>query len=222
MSTVLLIVPSSSFIISLSGGVSVLTVLLTGAMGAGKSSSADFLEEQPYPVFRADAQARELLKPSSPCFQSLKLLFKANGLFDLRGGIDHKKLAHEIFTYPEKRKALEDIVHPLVRQSFQLFVQNQKKQGKDKVFYEAPLLSREIFRSCDKSILLVCPEKIRKNRLIKAGWREEELDQRWAAQIPEKDIRGMADFTLDNSAELKKLHAKLRKILLVLKNEKEV
>lgn len=196
-----------------------LTVLVTGSMGAGKSAVMSFLELKLYPVFRADAQAKELLSPQSSCYSELKQLFAGDRLMGPQGSFDKKKLADLIFQSPDKRKAIENIIHPLVQESFRKFVQNQEKKGKSTVFYEVPLISKSIFDSCDKQILIVCPEEIKKRRLIKQGWTESELKKRWAVQIPESEIMDKMDFIIDNKADLKELHTQVDEILSDLENK---
>lgn len=191
-----------------------LTVLVTGSMGAGKSSAVAFLELKSYPVFKADVLAKEMLRPQSPCYHRLKQLFGEECLSVVNEGeFDKHKLAQEIFKCPEKRKAMEDIIHPLVQESFEAFIEDQKKQAQSKIFYEAPLITQDIFDSCDKRILIICPKDVQKRRLIQTGWTAQEIEERWAAQIPESEIIDQMDFIIDNSGSLRDLHTQIEKIL---------
>ncbi len=192
-----------------------LTVLITGAMGSGKSSAMAFLELKAYPVFRSDIQAKEMLKPQSPCYNRLKKLFKTC-LSGPHGKFDKQKLAEEIFKYPEKRKAMEAIIHPLVLKSFEEFAGNHKKKGQNTVFCEAPLISHNILDFFNKRILLICPQDIKEKRLIKKGWTKKEIKRRWAAQIPESEITGKMDFVIDNSGDLKSLRLQIDEILQII------
>lgn len=196
-----------------------LTVLVTGSMGAGKSSVIAFLRLKSYPVFQADVRAKELLKPQSLCYYRLKQLFGEKCLSDDGGEFDTKKLAQEIFKYPAKRKIMESVIHPLVRKSFKEFVTDQEKQYESKVFYEAPLISQSVFNSFDKCILLVCPKKVQKKRLIKKGWTAKEIEQRWAVQIPESKIIDKVDFVIDNGGNLENLHMQVKKFLSLMDKE---
>ena len=194
-----------------------LTILITGSMGAGKSSAIDFLEFKAYPVFKADTEAKEMLRPHSPCYPRLKQLFSNSFLSKLSEEFDRKKIAEEIFNYPEKRKAMEAIVHPLVQASFKKFVSYQEKQAQSMVFYEASLISQEIFNSFDKLILIVCPKNIKKRRLIKVGWTKKEIEKRWAIQIPKSKVIDKMDFIIDNSGDFKDLHTQIEKVLSLIK-----
>ena len=191
-----------------------LTLLVTGSMGSGKSSAMALLKAKSYPVFKADDQAKELLKPQSPCYHRLKQLFSEAGFSVANEEEGRKKLAQEIFSHPAKRKAVEAIIHPLVQESFKKFVEYQEKQSQNKpIFYEAPLISHDIFDSFDKRVLLICPKDIKKRRLIRKGWTDKEIEERWAVQIPESEIIDKMDFVIDNSGDLKNLNTKIDKML---------
>jgi len=197
-----------------------LKILVTGLMGVGKSSATSFFKTQNYPVYSADAQAKKLLRASSPCYKPLRAIFSHRDVFNTQGGFDNKKLAYEIFTYPERRKALEAIVQPLVRKSFYEFVKRQKSKGKNIVFYEAPLISKELLYVCNKNILILCSKKIRIKRLVQKSWVKEELQKRFEAQILESEIFDQVDFILDNSGDLQSLYQKLRDVLSLIKAER--
>ena len=67
-------------------------VLVTGSMGAGKSSVIAYLKAKACSVFQADAKAKELLNPGSPCYSRLKKLFsEEQGFVHPNGEFDKKK-----------------------------------------------------------------------------------------------------------------------------------
>lgn len=193
------------------------TVLVTGLMGAGKSSVISLLEERFYPVFKADLSAKKLLSADSPCHSSLELILGRDCISSSGKGWDRLKIAEKIFREPELKKALEAVIHPLVRSTFKAFVKQQK--DKNLVFYEAPLISEEIFSACDKSILLLCPRDIRKKRLLKKGWKEQDIEERWKFQLPDSKAVEKADFVIQNRLCLEDLSIQLEKILSLLDSD---
>ena len=192
------------------------TVLITGEMGAGKSQAISYLKQRFFPVFQADNQAKSFLKPGSVCYPQLKKLFFEQNLYLSNEEFDKKRLAQIIFQDLRRRKAMEAIIHPLVRQSFKDFVAKQRKKQKKIVFYEAPLLSKAILKACDKIILITCPRFIRKKRLLLKGWTKGELEERLTGQIDPSQVKDQADFIIDNRGEIKDLEAQLNRILLAL------
>ena len=192
------------------------TVLITGSIGAGKSRTIYWLKQKAQAVFQADIQAKKLLRADSVCYSQLKKLFCESDFYLSNGEFDKKKLAQKIFQDFKKRKAMEAIIHPLVRKAFKQFVEEQKKRELNKVFYEAPLISKSILTACDKSVLITCPISIRKQRLILKGWCEREIEDRFSKQMLDSAIKQQVDFIIDNSGNLKKLEQQLNKILLFL------
>ena len=196
-----------------------LTVLITGGMGVGKSRIIDWLKKNSQSVFQADNQAKSLLKKDSVCYPQLKKLFFEANLCFANGEFDKKKLAEIIFQDSKRRKAMELIIHPLVREAFKEFTVKQEKKGRNKVFYEAPLLSKSILSSCDKTVLITCPISIRKQRLISKGWTKRELENRLLGQLPDSAVKKQVDFIIDNSKDFQYLELQLNKILLLLEEK---
>ena len=192
------------------------TILVTGSMGSGKSSVIDYLERKGYPVFRADDQAKKFLTSESPCYKDLRKLFPDKKFLNINGDFNRQQLAKTIFTDREKKTAIESLIHPLVQKAFKKFIRLQK--GSELVFYEAPLLSQKIFSRFDKTILLLCPENLKKNRLIQKGWQEEDLKARWEGQIQDSKVLDKVDFILNNKGDLKQTYKQVEAVLKALKN----
>ena len=191
-------------------------ILITGRMGVGKSQAVDWLKRKSQPVFQADNQARKLLQTDSACYLQLRKLFIEPDLYLSNGEFNKKKLAQKIFQDVQKRKAMEAIIHPLVRKAFEQFSEQQKKRGKGKVFYEAPLISMSLFDSCEKTVLITCSKSLQKKRLLARGWTEVEIKRRLAGQISVSQIKDQVDFIIDNSRDIKHLEQQLDRILSLL------
>ena len=173
--------------------------VVTGAMGAGKSLILELFRSMGLPVFGADQAARKLLEAESPCYQALRRLL-GDQLLRPEGGFDRRRLAGELFQNEAKRKAVERIVHPLVRARFLKFWERERAKGSELVFYEAPLiLKAEALAEFDFVILVRAPEALRLSRLIGKGLSEGDIRQRWKAQIPEAEILDQADFVISNA-----------------------
>ena len=189
--------------------------MVTGTMGAGKSSLMALLKAKSYPVFKSDDKAKELLRRESPCYNRLRELFGESGFNSSTGEFDRQKLAGEIFKNSEKRKAMEAVIHPLVWESFLSFA--KKHEAQTKVFCEFPLILEGLFDFFDQRILIFCPKKIKKSRLIKQGWPEKEIEKRWAVQRPDFKIMDKINFVIDNSGNLENLKWQIEQILPLIK-----
>lgn len=193
------------------------TILITGRMGVGKSQFLSLLKARAYPAFSADETAKKLLHPESCCFKELKKFFPESDLYQEDGSFNKKKLAGFLFKNSEKKKALEQIIHPRVRGLFQAFIKEESKKESPYLFYEAPLLSKEILKSCDFSVLIVSSYEKQMERLLKLGWSEEEIKERLDFQVSEKDIIEEVDFIIENKTDRRSLEGQLDLFLEKLK-----
>lgn len=87
---------------------------LTGGIGSGKSAAADFFVAEGIFVIDADHLAKEVIEKDTPGFISIVASFGSE-ILDSNGSIDRSKLRVQIFSNPKKKKLLESITHPLVR-----------------------------------------------------------------------------------------------------------
>ena len=87
---------------------------LTGGIGSGKSAAANFFQNEGITVIDADDLAREVIEPNTTGFESI-LDYFGSKILDSNGLIDRACLRKEVFDDYEKKKVLESIIHPLVR-----------------------------------------------------------------------------------------------------------
>ena len=87
---------------------------LTGGIGSGKSAAANFFQNEGVTVIDADDLAREVIEVNTPGYKSIVDYFGSK-IIDANGLIDRASLRKEVFDDDEKKKVLESIIHPLVR-----------------------------------------------------------------------------------------------------------
>ena len=87
---------------------------LTGGIGCGKSAAANFFQNEGITVIDADDLAREAIEINTPGFESIVNYFGSK-IVDSDGLINRAHLRKEVFDDEEKKKVLESIIHPLVR-----------------------------------------------------------------------------------------------------------
>ena len=87
---------------------------LTGGIGCGKSAAANFFQNEGITVIDADDLAREAIERNTPGFESIVNYFGSK-IVDSDGLINRAHLRKEVFDDEEKKKVLESIIHPLVR-----------------------------------------------------------------------------------------------------------
>ena len=87
---------------------------LTGGIGSGKSAAANFFQDEGITVIDADELAREVIDKKSPGYKSIVDYFGSK-IIDSNGLIDRAFLRKEAFDDDKKKKVLESIIHPLVK-----------------------------------------------------------------------------------------------------------
>lgn len=92
-----------------------LKIGLTGGIGSGKSTVAELFGEFNVPVIDMDVLAREVVRPGEPALQEIKTVF-GPAICNAQDELDRKQLRQIIFADAAKRKQLEDIIHPRIRQ----------------------------------------------------------------------------------------------------------
>ena len=174
-----------------------LKVGLTGNIGSGKTVVAGIFSTLGVPVFYADAEARKLYERVE-VKAILKGLF-GDGIFGEDGNIDRKALADIVFPDPAKLYKLNQVIHPLVRESFGRWMLERKDVPY--VLYEAAILFESgYYKDLDKVILVMAPEEIRIKRVMDRDHStRDEIMARISRQWEEERKVPMADFIINNN-----------------------
>lgn len=89
---------------------------VTGGIGSGKTIVCNrFAERHGVPVVDADLVAREVVEPGEPALAVIIAAF-GSGVLDTAGRLDRGKVRSIVFADASKRKLLESILHPEIRQ----------------------------------------------------------------------------------------------------------
>lgn len=189
-----------------------MTVALTGGIGSGKSSVAARLAQHGAVVVDADAIAREVVEPGTPGLAAVVAEF-GTGVLRADGSLDRAEMASIVFADPERRAALEAIVHPLVgRRSAELIA---AAPAGAVIVYDVPLLAESLGTGRDRStefdtvVVVEAPLEDRVARLVLRGLTEADARARIGAQATDEQRRAIADHVLDNSGDLAHLHAQV-------------
>ena len=152
---------------------------ITGGVGAGKTAILTYLESNyPCRVMLADEIAHDLMEPGTDCYRKLQELFVKDQVFEADGQIDRKRMAQVLFSDEEKRIALNNIVHPAVKQ-YVIDEMNRERaaQNHEVLILEAALLIEEHYDEiCDELWYIYTSEKNRRERLkLNRGYSDEKL-----------------------------------------------
>ena len=175
-----------------------LVVGLTGGIGAGKSTVAQFFAELGALVIDADQLARMAIERGSDGFADVMLRFGDEVI--VNGDIDRKKLAEIVFSDPEARKDLEAIIHPRVQAFFAEAVADLDID--DILIYEIPLLVETgAAAKFDYIITVESDIELRKARLLKKGLYISQIEKRMASQATPEAREAIADKVIRNDGD---------------------
>ena len=184
-------------------------VALTGGIGSGKSLVANYFFTLGAEVLDADQISRQVIERGTPGFDEVVATFGDSVLKD--GEINRRALGEIVFANPEKRKALEAIIHPKVQQAL---ANAQKVLGdNDILIYEIPLLvETNAAKKFDFIITVEAPLQARIERLKARGLYQSEIEMRIASQASSEQRIAIANTVINNDGDEEELLRKVEAI----------
>jgi len=190
---------------------SMLTVGLTGGIGAGKSEVARLLASFGAVLVDSDVIAREVVEPGTEGLDAVVAEF-GEQILTADGHLDRPKLGAVVFADEQRRGALNAIVHPLVgRRAAQL----QQAAGPDAiVVHDVPLLTENgLAPLYDLVVVVDADPATQLDRLIRLrGMTKDEARSRIAAQATREQRLAVADLVIDNDGPLERLEPRVRAV----------
>lgn len=173
---------------------------LTGGIASGKSTVAGFFTERGVPVIDADQLAREVVLPGTPALARIIGLF-GNSVLTNDGQLDRKQMRELIFTHPEKRLQLEEIIHPEIKARAEKYISEAASAGYSRIIYMAPLLIEAGSSSrVDEIWVVTVRPDIQLDRLMRRdGISFEQARLIIGSQMPLADKEQFGKIIIDNS-----------------------
>ena len=168
---------------------------LTGGIGSGKTSIANYLASKDIPVYIADDAGKKVMLEQE-VLDAIKEEF-GSAIFD-KNQLNRSKLAEIVFNNPEQLKALNNIVHPAVKKDFKKWL--QLKNSFPFVVYESAILFESgSYKDFDYIMSVTAPLEIRISRgLERDNTNREQVMNRIKAQWTDEQRLSKSDFVIDN------------------------
>lgn len=188
---------------------------ITGGIGSGKTTTCVIFEHLGVPVYYADVRAKELMAKNA------KLRNKITQAFGERAydgdKLNRKYLAEVVFNSSEKLSVLNGLVHPAVADDFDEWLEAHTSHKY--VLKEAAILFESgAYHAVDLTVLVVAPEELRVERVMKRdGVSKEEVMQRMNNQWTQERKAKLADHIINNDShklivpQVLELHQKFSK-----------
>ena len=174
---------------------------LTGGVGSGKSTVADFFVEFGAALVDTDAIAHELTGPNGAAMPALRAAF-GPAVANASGAMDRTLMRQRVFADARARDVLEGILHPLIRQ---LSDQRCQSAVAPYVVLAVPLLveSASYRERCDRILVVDCPETRQIERVMaRNNLSADEVKAIMAAQASRAERLAVADDILMNDTDL--------------------
>jgi dephospho-CoA kinase len=184
---------------------------LTGGIGAGKSEVSRLLASYGAVVIDSDRIAREVVEPGTAGLAAVADEF-GDEVLTPDGRLDRPRLGSIVFADPERLRALNAIVHPLVRaRSAEL----EAAAGQDTiVVHDVPLLAENgLAPLYDLVVVVDAAPRTQLDRLVRLrGMTEDDARARMAAQASREERLALADIVIDNDGPLEALESQVRAV----------
>lgn len=186
-----------------------ITIGLTGGIGSGKTTIAQWFQEKGIPVYNSDFEAKKLMNENEDLIQQLIELFGDETYKN--GEYNRSYVASKVFNDKELLNQLNAIVHPAVFKHFDEWMDNQNSSF---VVKEAAILFESgSYKDCDYIISVIADEEKRIDRVAKRDQlNEDQIRSRMKNQWTDEQRIEKSDFIIENNKDLKALKLEFEKV----------
>jgi len=190
---------------------------ITGGLGSGKSTAADFFKEFGAIVYDADFIAKRLINENKALQEKLKKTFGGE-IFTDDGRLSSPLLAKTAFSSRKKQNKLNAITHPYVHHELERIFREENAQGTSILVVEASMLYEAKSEGQYDAILVVtASQDTRLRRSLKRGTLTQiQIQKRMFLQMPEEEKISRADYVIYNNGSQAELKRKCRNIYDIL------
>ncbi|MDD7219409.1 MAG: dephospho-CoA kinase [Clostridia bacterium] len=181
-----------------------ITIGVTGGVGAGKSTVLDYLEKKHHAyVIKADEIGHLVMEPGHECYEPVIALFGKQVIKNDKT-IDRRQVSDVVFSHPDMLDRLNHIIHPAVKKYIRRQLSLKKQQGQKICVVEAALFFEDHYEEfCDVVWYIHTDQEIRIHRLMKdRGYTREKSAGIIASQASEDYFYSHSDYIIENNNDL--------------------
>ena len=182
---------------------------LSGGIGCGKSTVLGFFREAGWRTVDSDAVVRELLATDAEV--QARLRSRWGGAVFADGTVDRGALAKRVFGHEGDLKWLEELLHPLVRESWLASIDQAPDSN---WLVEIPLLfEKRLEIHFDLTVCVSSPPDVVADRMVVRAYSEAQIEQRRKQQMPLEEKIERADFLISNAGSLEFLKQQTTRLI---------
>jgi dephospho-CoA kinase len=177
---------------------------LTGGIGSGKSAAAAEFERLGAAVVDTDAIAHEITQAGGAAIPELERMFGRDAMTK-DGALDRDKMRARVFADPAAKKALEALLHPMIREESRRLIAGAHGPY---VIHVVPLLveSPDYRSRVDRVLVIDAPEALQVERVrSRSGLPEAQVRAILAAQATRAERLAAADDVIENRGTIEAL-----------------
>ncbi|WP_416407808.1 dephospho-CoA kinase [Agrobacterium rosae] len=195
-----------------------ITIGLTGSIGMGKSTTAQLFAQEGIAVCDSDAVVHQLYED-----EAAPLIENAFPGTTEAGRVNREKLGQILRQNPANFAKLEQLVHPLVRNKQQEFLERERHNGSEFALLDIPLLFETRAETrVDVIVVVSCAPDIQRQRVLsRHGMSEEKFQMILGRQMPDEEKRKRADFIIDTGRGLEDARAQVQAVLVALRTRRD-
>lgn len=183
---------------------------LTGGIGSGKSTISRLFAGFGIEVIDADEVSRDVVNPGSPALNALVARF-GNSILNGDGTLKREILRGVIFTDPEAKAWVEQLLHPLIRTAI---LKRIERSSSPWLLLSAPLLlESDAYAFVDRVLVVDVPESVQLARTMQRdNATKEEVTRIMQSQLARGKRLAAADDIVDNTGDTLQLQEKLLRL----------
>ncbi|MDR9768596.1 dephospho-CoA kinase [Shewanella baltica] len=176
---------------------------LTGGIGSGKTTVANLFAAEGVALVDADIVAREVVAPSSKGLEAIVTHFGAE-ILTPEGELDRAKLRQRIFSHPEEREWLNQLLHPMIRQ--EMLAQVEKATSAYVIMVVPLLFENGLDRLVNRTLVVDISPELQINRTVKRDNVDaSQVNNIISSQCSRSEKLARADDIIDNQGEISTL-----------------
>jgi dephospho-CoA kinase len=191
-----------------------LLVGLTGGIATGKSTVSEMFRGLGCEIIDADLLAREVVAPGEPALAQIAEEFGAD-VIQPDGTLDRKKLGAVVFGDAARRKRLEQITHPAIRDRFERRLADlEAREFAGIVLWDAPVMIESGgYKNMEKLVVVAIDEATQHARLRgRDAIDTAEADRKIKSQMPVAGKAKLADYVIDNAGDRAATEQQVRQV----------
>lgn len=176
---------------------------LTGGIGSGKTTVANLFAAEGITLVDADIVAREVVAPGSTGLEAIVTHFGAE-ILTSEGELDRAKLRQRIFSHPEEREWLNQLLHPMIRQ--EMLAQVEKATSAYVIMVVPLLFENGLDRLVNRTLVVDISPELQINRTVKRDNVDaSQVNNIISSQCSRSEKLARADDIIDNQGEISTL-----------------